>query len=512
MSRLAAAPAGKSLGVADSPRRVVYIVIDGMRTDAFEQACASGLAPALTHLRERSRYVRDCVAAFPSITPCATATLITGATPDEHGIPGQSWYDFEEERYVNYGQGPRLPFVTRIKEVATDLFVNLNHRHLSTDVRTLHESLDDLEFTTASTNYLVHRGRHPQLVDPNVVERFLLEEQLEGLDLHGPKEHYFADVITGPTAACQDHLGVRGKLKRIKATDEWAACVVRELLERDAADMILFYLHENDHVSHTKGTDTQFENLVRVGELIGTVMEALGSWERTLDEVGFVLTSDHGQTPLIKDDEHFIDLDDVMEGFRIVPPKRGEDRFDGGEIAHCGNGRAGFLYLHPDRKEELRDPVIKTVKGHPGVDQVMWREEGWHVVDSSRGQLRFRPAAEGGLLDDRGLRWEVEGDLGAVDGVTEEGQIRTPEYPLALFRIHHALLLDRCGDVVITAKVMSEIADIIDTKHRGEHGSLHVQDSEVPFLSTLADPPLHPATVDVAPHVLRHFEQLAKHR
>jgi hypothetical protein len=34
----------------------------------------------------------------------------------------------------------------------------------------------------------------------------------------------------------------------------------------------------------------------------------------------------------------------------------------------------------------------------------------------------------------------------------------------------------------------------------------------VPFLSTLGDPPLHPSTVDVAPHILRHFERLAEPR
>jgi predicted AlkP superfamily pyrophosphatase or phosphodiesterase len=499
--------------VGNTPqRRVVYIVIDGLRTDAFEQVAASGLAPALTNLKERSHYVRDSVAAFPSITPCATATLITGATPDRHGIPGQSWYDLEEQRYVNYGQGPRLAFITRLREVATDLFVNLNHKHLRKEVRTLHESLDELGFTTAATNFLVHRGRHKQDVHPDAIEKFFLDEHLAGRELLGPKEHYFADVISGPSAACEEHLGVRGKLKRIKATDEWASCVTRELLERDAADMVLFYLHENDHISHHKGPDTQFDNLVRAGELIGNVMEALGSWDRTLDEVGFVLTSDHGQTPLIKDDDHFIDLDDVLQAFRIVKPERGADSFDGAEVAHAGNGRAGYVYLHPDRKDELRDPVVKTLLDHPGVDQVMWREDGWNVVYGGRGRLRFRPAEAGAPVDERGNRWQVDGDLGPVDGVTDGDEIRTPEYPLAMFRIHHALLLDRIGDVVVTSKVMSEVANIIDTKHKGEHGSLHAQDSEVPFLSTLADPPLHPATLDVAPHILRHFEHVAAER
>ena len=90
------------------PGKVVFIVIDGMRTDAFEQAAASGHAPALAFLRRRGHYVRDSVATFPSITPAATATLITGEVPARHGIPGMCWYDRHEQRFVNYGQSRQV--------------------------------------------------------------------------------------------------------------------------------------------------------------------------------------------------------------------------------------------------------------------------------------------------------------------------------------------------------------------------------------------------------------------
>jgi hypothetical protein len=97
-----------------------------------------------------------------------------------------------------------------------------------------------------------------------------------------------------------------------------------------------------------------------------------------------------------------------------------------------------------------------------------------------------------------------------LSGVVEDGRIRTPEYPLAMWRIASALDLDRTGDVVITTKLGYEVKDIAGGDHKGggDHGSLHAQDSIVPFLSTLADPPLRPSTVDVAPHILRHFERI----
>ncbi|MFN2589247.1 MAG: alkaline phosphatase family protein [Actinomycetota bacterium] len=489
-------------------RRVVYIVIDGMRTDAFEQAAHSGRAPALAFLKERASYVRDSVAVFPSITPCATASLITGETPDKHRIPGQSWYDRAEGRFINYGQGPRVSVVQKVREVASDLFVNLNRKHLGKDVRTLHETLDAMGLATASTNFLVYRGPHRHKVHPNALERILLDDAIPGGEVMGPRELYFADVIHGPTAACEDRLGVRGRIRRIKAADEWAACVTRELIERDAADMILFYLHENDHFSHREGPGTQVDNLVRASELIGHVLEALGSWERTVDEIGFVLTADHGQSAVIKDDDHFIDLDEVLDGFRLLDPKRGPDRFDDQDLAQCGNGRAGYIYLHPERAGELVRPVVDALLQHPGMDQVLWRDRDWRVVEGHRGRLRFRPADDGGLVDERGNRWEVQGDLEVVDGVVEDDEVRTPEYQVALWRIHAALGLDRVGDVCCTSKLTYETANVVDTDHKGEHGSLHAEDSHVPFLSTLADPPLHPSTVDVAPHIVRHFESL----
>ena len=498
------------MGDRARPRRVVYLVIDGLRTDSFEQAIGSGRAPALAAIRERGSYVRDSTAVFPTITPCATSSLITGEMPDVHGIPGMCWYDRDEQRFVNYGQGPRLAVAEGLGEVATDMFVNLNHKHLSKDALTLHERLDDLGYVTASTNFMVHRGRHEPELNPASIGKLLIKDSLPA-SLPGPKEHFYADIVSGETEVCTDMLNVRAKAKRIRATDEWASCVVHDLLKRGSGDMILFYLHENDHVSHRHGIHTQVDNLIKGDEYIGHVLDALGSWDRTFDEVAFVLTADHGQSQVDGDRDHTMDLDDLLDDFERVRAKRGKDQFDDSkDLAACGNGRTAFVYLNEDRRDELLSPVAKRLLDAPGTDQVMWREDGWKVVDSSRGRLRFRRAQNGdGLTDERGIRWEVDGELAAVDGIVEDGELRTPEYPLALWRIDHALDLDRIGDVVMTTKLSYEVTDLVDESHRGggEHGSLHVQDSQVPFLSTLDDPPLHPSTVDVAPHILRHFER-----
>ena len=70
--------------------------------------------------------------------------------------------------------------------------------------------------------------------------------------------------------------------------------------------------------------------------------------------------------------------------------------------------------------------------------------------------------------------------------------------------------LDRTGDIVITTKLGYEVKDLAGGDHSGggDHGSLHAQDSLIPFLSTLDPPPQHPVTSDIAPHILDHFKRL----
>ena len=491
-------------------RRVVYVVVDGMSTTAFEQAIASGRAPAFAFLRDRGRYVRDSVAVFPTITPCATASLVTGATPANHGIPGMCWYDRDAERFVNYGQSPRAAIVEGMSQIVRDVMQNLNSKHLSPDVQTIHERLHALGLTTASINFMVFRGPFERELEPSLLERLLFRKHLPS-SIPGPKEHYFADVVSGPAGGCRKFPRGRKIEHRIHATDGWAACVTRELLERDAADMILFYLHENDHTSHRSGPSSQVDNLIAADEHLAYVLDSLGSWERTAEEVGFVVTSDHSQSPVSEEEDHILDLSEILDDFRQVRPGRGKERFGGNDLAVAGNGRVGFVYLNADRKRELRGPVARTLLEDAGTDQVMWIEDDVCHVETARGSLRFREAqGYGAVVDERGSKWEYEGDLEAVGGVVEEDGIRTPEYPLAMWRIMCALRLDRMGDVVVTPKLTYEYKDLAGGDHRGggDHASLHAQDSLVPFLSTLDDPPLRPSTVDVVPHIVRHFEKL----
>src|SRR5438270_32590 len=109
-------------------------------------ACAAPAAAAvLKAIMQRGVYVDDCVAAFPSVTPVCAGSIATGTWQDEHLIPSMNWYSREESRYVEYGSSFRAAQRFGFARQLTDTVYNMNRAHLSGDVRTVFELLDDAE-------------------------------------------------------------------------------------------------------------------------------------------------------------------------------------------------------------------------------------------------------------------------------------------------------------------------------------------------------------------------------
>src|SRR5580692_11084016 len=126
----------------------------------LERAVAEGVAPMLATLIERGRYIPECVAAFPSVTPVCAASIVTGTAQDEHLIPGMNWFHREEHRYVEYGSSFRAAQRFGIVRQRTDTVYNMNRAHLSPVPPPVSESLDGANLRTAVTTCLMYRVRH----------------------------------------------------------------------------------------------------------------------------------------------------------------------------------------------------------------------------------------------------------------------------------------------------------------------------------------------------------------
>ena len=132
------------------------------------------------------------------------------------------------------------------------------------------------------------------------------------------------------------------------------------------------------------------------------------------------------------------------------------------------------------------------------------------VVERHAERFRFCPGDE--VVDLRGGRWDVEGELSVLEAVVEDEQIRSEEYPDPLARVFAALTSPHAGDFIASLELGYEAVDWGGVSHAGggSHGSLHAGDSLGPllFVGCGPDSPADRAQWalrDVAPVVLAHF-------
>lgn len=84
-------------------KKVLLCVIDGWTSRAFVPALEQGRLPNFTRLTRAGYLNPNCISIFPSITPAALASIITGRYPAEHGQAGVYWYDTDTEEVMYFG-------------------------------------------------------------------------------------------------------------------------------------------------------------------------------------------------------------------------------------------------------------------------------------------------------------------------------------------------------------------------------------------------------------------------
>ena len=454
------------------PRRkkLVLVVIDALKPEMLERAIATGRAPALALVRSNGVYVDDCVAAFPSVTPVCAATITTGVGPDEHGIPSMNWYHREEGRYVEYGSSFSASRQFGVLRSLTDTVYRMNAEHLSPDVDTVFESLDDAEVRTAGTTYLIYRGRHHHEVSNETALARIVTSTLFRRTIDGPQELFYADLYASRKTGCRGQLGMPG------IRDQHTGCVGAYLIEHDLFDFLLFSLPDNDAWSHKNGPHAQVTSIAAADRQLERLMHAAGGPDAFFDNYAVIVTSDHSQAPV----EERIKLDQAFEEFSVATPG---SRSTDAEVALSPAQRSAMVYaLDPDKREDVVARSVKAVSELDGIDLLLWLSggNGSHreaVVSSPRGELRF--VAGGDLEDPRGYRWSVEGDLEVLGAEVLDGLFLSPQYPDALARAWSALHCENAGDVLLSAEPGYEFVDWGGADHvgGGSHGSLHRSDS-----------------------------------
>jgi predicted AlkP superfamily pyrophosphatase or phosphodiesterase len=481
-------------------KKLVLVVIDAMKPEMLDRAIATGRAPALERIAREGAYVNDVVAAFPSVTPVCAASITTGVGPDRHLIPGMNWYHRVQERYVEYGTSFSATRQFGVVRSLTDTVYRMNAEHLSAEVPTVFESLDDMDVRTAGTTYLIYRGRHQHDVAQESALAKLVTSTLFRRTILGPKELFYADLYASRKTGCRGQLGLPG------VRDQHTGCVGSYLVERDLCDFMLFSLPDNDAWSHRNGPHSQVTSIAAADRQLERLMHAGGGVDKFLEEYAVIVTSDHSQA-LVEDS---IRLDLALAEFHVATPSA--SRSVGAELALCPSSRAAMIYvLDPERRDELVPRALAAVKDVPGVDLAMYLEGGEAVVIAAGGhELRFAPG--GALVDPRGLSWSVEGALDVLSARIGDGRFESPDYPDALARVWSALNCETAGDILLSAGPGYEFVDWGGAGHvgGGSHGSLHRSDSLGALLWCGTGPDTREARRqwslrDIAPMVRAHF-------
>jgi hypothetical protein len=482
-------------------RKLVLTMIDSLKPEMLERAIAAGEAPMLAELRRRGTYIADCVSVFPSVTPAASASIVTGTSVERHGVPSINWFHRGENRYVEYGSSWPATRTFGVLRTLNDIVYNMNFEHLSRAQLTFFESLDDAGVRTACTPFLIFRGRtRHELALQGWLRRVAQAANFRHA-VYGPAELFYGELYSSRPVDC------RPTLARPGTRDAYSGCVGAYLAEYDLYDFLLFSLPDNDHYSHRYGPDATVTSIAWADQNIKQLVDAWGGIDSFLERHAVIVMADHAQTPVM----HSLQLVDALSDWKVRRPN--DPPTDDSELAVSPGARSAMLYLlgEDGRREARIARLSRRLREIDGVDLVLWKEHGEACVASGRGELRFAPGSE--LSDRLGRHWDLDGALETLEAERAGQVLLTPTYPDALARIWSALGSGSTGDVLVSALPGHELVDWGGSAHvgGGSHGSLHREDSLVPLLFVGCGPDLDGESgggwsiTDVASVVLEQF-------
>ncbi len=493
-------------------KHVLLVIIDALASRVIQPAMEQGRLPNLRALSQAGWVHWRSTAIFPSITPAATAALITGGYPRETGIAGAYYYDREEDQIHYYGDDIWPILREGFGRFFQDFLVELNHKQLR--IETLYQAAERAGGQAACLNFFWFHGDHAHRVRvPWLLKLWPSVPYSATID--GPALLSLGDFVSSRTRRRRWRLMGRGGLKHRYGFDDDATTDVLLRLARSGPlpELTVAYFPDNDFDSHKLGPARAVETVEKVDRALGELIALHGGLDQLLQHAAILVTGDHAQSDLPHHTERTgVLMDDLLSSFAVAPV--GSDWREDDELMVCTNMRAAQIYMRAScwpRREEM----VAALLAEPRVDQVIWRESvepgvppRYGIATADRGQLEFwlAPDPNAALArDEYGAAWSWSGDLATVDGhVDPGGVLHCGDYPNALERIVTAFDARVSGDLWVTSRVGYELRRVATSVHRGgSHGSLHALDSLSPLIvaGTGPAPPNDrpPRSVDVAP-------------
>jgi len=473
-------------------KKVILLLVDSLLSRSLEQLAERNEAPAFQFLWKNGRYRGDVISSFPTMSVTIDSTLLTGAYPDQHRIPGLLWFHEEERRMVDYGDGLRVVWKPGMWTWFTDSFYRLNQQHLSRQTKTIHEELAARGYTSGSINGLLYRGSVPHYIGI---------KGLYQVELHGP------DLLAlGALARVTKTQLPASPFQSMGLNSAYTAQSLISLIkENRLPDVTLAYFPDLDGKLHQNGPN-ELQGVRELDGLLQEILNAFGSWEEALQQCRFVLIGDSGVTETARQrDQALIRLETLLDGYRFY--RLGNRQAADDDVAVAINGRMAYLYTLSPRVtlSELVDRLKKDAR----IDLIAWKENDWIHVQKGNRRMQYRSGQE--KTDRFGQQWEIRGETAVMDLKEENGTLSSPLYPDGLKRLESAFHSHSGRFLIVTAKPGAEFAADGAPNHPGggNHGSLDASDSLIPLLVAPAedDLPLPGRIVEMKPYLLKLLER-----
>jgi predicted AlkP superfamily pyrophosphatase or phosphodiesterase len=482
-------------------KKVIMVIIDSMTGSLVDSSLKKGSVPALQYLIDNGQYYKEVVAPFPTMSVTIESSIVTGEMPDKHKIPGLSWYNSQEDRIVNYGTSSLFWMKSGVSEGVKDALYHLNNTHLSKNVTTIFEELDERNLSSGAINTLIYRGNQKhQITLPGWLGG--MEGMPDSMEINGPNVLAFGSFAT-PEIIKKDNFK-DSAFSRFGLNDQYTMEVTQALIKQgDQPDFLMAFMPEFDQKAHDNSMHYR-KGFEEVDQYLQGILNAYDSWEEALEQNIFIIVGDHGQDNMVEEDESVaIDLDQMYADYQI--PNIGEP-VRHGDIAFGVNQR--MTYVYDVHHQGLLPRLAERARSDQRIAMAAWLDGEWvNVIDPDyQGMLRFKP--NGGWGDRYDQSWSLEGDpdILSLKIDNERGRVSYTDYPDGLNQLYSALHSHDVPSLVLAAKPGYAFQSEGIPTHPGgaDHGGIHSNDSlAVMVIAGTDQKPKYLRMVDLKEYILK---------
>lgn len=480
-----------------APRPQIFLLtFDGVGRELLYEQLRSGELPGLSSLLggrgsrgdlPHAHLDETLLSTLPSTTMAAWATVMTGATPAEHGVTGNEYFIRETRTFA----APAPVTFTKA----------------SPSIRIYTEDYAN-DLLSASTVWEQMRRKHPGVVIWSSMLPFYAGADL----LLTANRTVLASAFEAFLAAATDeHSALRPVYAELD--EEALENVLEELGERAVPDVLSVYVPGIDLYAHQaeRGPDVARRSYLRevIDPWLGKLARRL-SEKGALAERWIVVTSDHGHTDVLHDHAHALETEGPDEppevlrqaGFRVRPFELEVDAGADFQAVLAYQGAMAFVYLADRSTCAAPGSVCDWSQPPRYEDDVLGVAEAFYAaslqgasVPALQGTLHLVLARRPRPVPEVDLPFEVY--VGGGELVPIEDYVAAhpePRYVALAARLKDLAVGphgERAGDVLLLAhngdRDHASERYYFAPRYRSWHGSPSRRDSEVPLILARSD-------------------------